>query len=216
MTEMPVQWAWLDLWPFALLIIGAMSWALYHFLAPSSWREWTSAGVVQAFIIALYAEMYGFPLTLYLLSGFLPFQFPPTPANGHLWSALLGAGEAGAVVEAVVGYTVLALGALLVVKGWVRIYFAEQRPVETGVYAVIRHPQYVGIFLIILGELINWPTIVTVFLAPVIVLLYLNLARREERALVAEFGVAYRDYQARVPMLVPNLYDLALRLVLPR
>tara|TARA_B000000460_G_scaffold223467_1_gene176579 strand:- start:467 stop:1117 length:651 start_codon:yes stop_codon:yes gene_type:complete len=215
MTEMAVQWVRLDLWPFALLIIGTMSWALYHFLAPSSWREWTSAGVVQAFIIALYAEMYGFPLTLYLLSGLLPLPFPLVPANGHLWSALLGAGEVGAVVEAIVGYAILAVGALLVVKGWVRIYFSGQRLVDTGVYSVIRHPQYTGIFLIVLGELINWPTIATLVLAPIILLLYINLARREEMALVAEFGEVYRAYQARVPMFFPSLRDFVLRLFLP-
>ncbi|MCR5860516.1 isoprenylcysteine carboxylmethyltransferase family protein [Mesorhizobium sp. J428] len=216
MIGTPVQWAGLDLWPYALLIIAVMSWALYHFLAPSGWREWTGAGVVQAFIIALYAEMYGFPLTLYLLGGPLPFQFPFAPSNGHLWSALLGAGEAGAVIEAIVGYAILTVGALLVVKGWVRIYLSDQRHVDTGVYSVMRHPQYTGIFLIVLGELINWPTILTVVLAPIILLLCLNLARHEERALVAEFGSVYRDYQARVPMFFPNLRELALRLVLPR
>lgn len=103
MSETLSLWAWFDLWPYALLIIVSMSWALYHFLAPSSWREWASAGVVQSFIIALYAEMYGFPLTLYFLSGFLPLQIPLSPSNGHLWSALLGAGEAGVFLEVVVG-----------------------------------------------------------------------------------------------------------------
>lgn len=216
MNETLVQWARFDLWPYALLIIVAMSWALYHFLAPAGWREWTSAGVVQAFIIALYAEMYGFPLTLYLISGFLPLRSPLTPSDGHLWSALLGAGERGAVIEAVVGYAILGLGALLIMKGWVRLYFSDERPVATGVYGVIRHPQYAGIFLVVLGELINWPTIFTIFLAPMICAMYVNLARREERALVAEFGEVYSDYQVRVPMFFPRLRDLALRLVLPR
>ncbi len=216
MTETLERWAWLDLWPYALLIIVTMSWALYHFLAPSSWREWTSAGVIQAFIIALYADMYGFPLTLYILTGFLPLEIPLSPSNGHLWSALLGAGEGGAFVETIVGYTILLLGVLLVVKGWVRIYFAEHRPIESGVYSMVRHPQYAGLFLIVIGELINWPTIPTVVLAPIIFTMYAGLARREERALVAEFGEVYRSYQARVPMFVPSLRDLALRLLLSR
>ena len=75
---------WLELWPYALLMIVVASWALYHFLAPASWREWTGAGLVQAFIIALYAEMYGFPLTIYLLTSALSLDIPLVHSSGHL------------------------------------------------------------------------------------------------------------------------------------
>lgn len=76
---------WLGLWPYALLMIVIASWAFYHFLAPASWREWTGAGLLQAFIIALYAEMYGFPLTIYLLTSALPLNIPLVHSTGHLW-----------------------------------------------------------------------------------------------------------------------------------
>ncbi|RTM04485.1 MAG: isoprenylcysteine carboxylmethyltransferase family protein [Hyphomicrobiales bacterium] len=195
---------WMELWPYALLIVTLMSWGLYHFLAPAGWRERTGAGVVQAFIIALYAEMYGFPLTLYLLSSFLPQKLPLTHSSGHLWSALLGAGEIGSVIETLIGYSILMAGALLIVKGWVRIHFAGDHLVNSGPYSLIRHPQYAGIFLVVAGEIIDWPTALTIILAPIVFGMYIRLAQREESSLVAEFGMEYRTYQQRVPMFIPT------------
>lgn len=194
---------WIEFWPYALLIIVLMSWGRYHFLAPAGWRERAGAGVVQAFIIALYAEMYGFPLTVYLLASFLPQKLPLVHSSGHLWSALLGAGETGAVIETLIGYSILTVGALFIVKGWVRIHFAEGQFTDSGPYGLLRHPQYIGIFLIVLGEIIDWPTILTIILAPIIFGMYIRLAQREESALIAKFGKEYSRYQERVPMFIP-------------
>jgi len=200
---------WIEFWPYALLIIVLMSWGLYHFLAPAGWRERAGAGVVQAFIIALYAEMYGFPLTVYLLASFLPQKLPLVHSSGHLWSALLGAGETGAVIETLIGYSILTVGALLIVKGWVRIHFAEGQFTDSGPYRLLRHPQYAGIFLIVLGEIIDWPTILTIILAPIIFGMYIRLAQREESALIAKFGKEYSRYQQCVPMFIPAWRKLA-------
>src|ERR687892_1171022 len=95
---------WLQLWPYAILMIVTVSWGLYHFLAPASWRDWAGAGLVQAFIIALYAEMYGFPLTIYFLTRFLPIEIPLVHESGHLRAALLGYGRLGAGIEMAIGY----------------------------------------------------------------------------------------------------------------
>ena len=107
----------------------------------------------------------------------------------------------------------LLAGALLVVKGWVKVYFAAGQLVDDGVYGLVRHPQYVGIFLIILGELVDWPTIPTLVLFPIVVWIYVRLALREEVRLIETFGSEYQDYARRVPRFIPHRDDLLLFLL---
>jgi protein-S-isoprenylcysteine O-methyltransferase Ste14 len=195
---------WLQLWPYAILMTVIASWVLYHFLAPASWRDWASAGLVQAFIIALYAEMYGFPLTIYVLTSFLPIEIPLVHESGHLWATLLGYGRVGAGIEMAIGYALVITGLIMIIKGWVKVYYAGGQLVTDGIYGLVRHPQYTGIFLAIVGQLVHWPTIPTLLLSPAIVLAYGHLARWEERRLIAQFGSAYADYQQHVPMFFPR------------
>lgn len=197
------EWRWVALWPYAILAIVASSWLLYYFLAPRSWRDWAGAGLVQAFIIALYGEMYGFPLTIYTLTSFLHIDIPMVHSSGHLWAVLLGYGVGGEVVEMWIGYALVATGLVLVVKGWIRIYFSGGGLVIDHIYGVVRHPQYAGIFLAVFGQLVHWPTIPTLLLAPVIILAYVRLARREEGRLIEKFGAKYLEYRRHVPMFVP-------------
>lgn len=196
---------WLQLWPFAILMIVIGSWVLYHFLAPASWRDWAGAGLVQAFIIALYAEMYGFPLTIYFLTSVLPVEIPLVHYGGHLWATLLGYGQIGAGIEMAIGYAFVITGLLMIVKGWIKVYFSRNQLLTDGIYGVVRHPQYTGIFLAVFGQLVHWPTILTLALAPVIVLAYVHLARREEAQLIQRFGDAYLAYRQQVPMFLPGL-----------
>ena len=198
------EWTWTELWPYAVLMIAIGSWALYHFLAPAGWREWVGAGLIQAFIIALYAEMYGFPLTIYVLTTFLPIKIPLVHDSGHLWATLLGYGRGGDVIEMLVGSVFIVTGLVLIVRGWVRIYFASDNLTSDGVYSLMRHPQYTGIFLAIFGQLVHWPTIPTLLLSPIIVWLYVRLARREEQRLIEKYGPAYLAYRENVPMFFPN------------
>jgi protein-S-isoprenylcysteine O-methyltransferase Ste14 len=193
-------------WGLVVIATLVVSWIFYRHVAPKSWKEWRGAGLVQAFIIALYAEMYGFPLTIYLLTGFLGIDIRLTAFSGHLWATLLGFGALGAVIEMLLGYALIVLGLLLLVEGWRELYQAhrEGRLAAGGLYGVVRHPQYTGIYLALIGQLIHWPTILTLALFPFIVWAYARLARKEEERLTDRFGEEYLAYRRRVPRFFPR------------
>lgn len=192
-------------WGIAVIMIVIASWIVYRYLAPKSWREWASAGLVQAFLIALYAEMYGFPLTIYLLARFFGLDRPDL--NASLWSSLLGVGELGMLISMVLGYALLFAGLGLFAQGWRELYRArrENRLADDKLYGLVRHPQYTGLFIGLFGEgIVHWPTLFSVAMFPVIVLVYALLARREEAKMVEQFGKRYEAYRQRVPMFFPG------------
>jgi len=193
-------------WQLSVIMVVVASWLLYRYVAPKGWREWTRAGLVQAFIIALYAEMYGFPLTIYLLTGWLGLDIPWAHESGHLWASLFGWGVLGTMVEMLVGYALVFAGISILIEGWREVYVAtkERKLAADKLYAVVRHPQYTGIFLAVFGQLIHWPTIPTLVLFPVIVWAYYRLSLREEHKMIQEFGSSYETYRKNVPMFFPR------------
>ena len=92
-------------------------------------------------------------------------------------------------------------------NGWVLIHASQgKRLVTDGVYAHVRHPQYSAIFLITAGFLLQWPTIITLFMWPVLMIAYYRLAMKEEREVEKQFGKAYLDYKKKVPAFLPGLW----------
>ena len=193
-------------WAYALVSIVLVSWIFYRYFAPKRWREWTRAGIVQAFIIAFYAEMYGFPVTLYFLGRLVGLDLSGTFWGANLWVYLLG-NRSVMFASMLAGYTLAGLGILLVASAWRELYRArkEGRLTSEGPYAAVRHPQYTGFFLVLFGEgVVHWPTVFSLTVVPLLVLMYVLLARKEEREMIARFGDRYRDYQRRVPMFFPR------------
>jgi protein-S-isoprenylcysteine O-methyltransferase Ste14 len=188
----------------------------FSFFKPATARDWRSFGAYSAFIVALFVEMYGFPLTLYLLAGWLgsrvPQLDPLSHDAGHLWPVLFGwRMDPHLSPFHLLSYVFVGGGFILIASAW-RVLYAAQRAgklATTGPYARIRHPQYVGFALIIIGFFLQWPTLVTGLMLPVLLVMYWRLARREEREIEAEFGEAHRHYAEQVPAFFPRLYRLA-------
>jgi protein-S-isoprenylcysteine O-methyltransferase Ste14 len=197
------------LWPMVVVNAAVLVAFLVSFLRPARRREWGGFSVVAAFLVALFTEMYGFPLTIYLLAaafGRDPFPDPFAHESGNLIASLLGV-QRWSWVFMLIGGVLIMAGLLVVARGWRAVHTAtRQRTLVTdGPYAVVRHPQYSGLMVMIFGALVQWPTLVTLVMAPVLAVTYVRLARREERALRDRFQGAYDDYAARIPAFVPRL-----------
>ena len=185
----------------------------YSFARPASRRDWRSFGAFSGFLVALFAEMYGFPLTIYLLSGWLGSRFPgfdPLSHDaGHLWHTLLGLkGDPHFDVLHVASNVLILAGFVLIASAWrvLRAAQQERRLATTGVYARVRHPQYLGFVLVMLGFLLQWPTLLTLLMFPVLIAMYVRLARREEREMRAQFGRVWDEYATTVPAVLPRLH----------
>lgn len=180
---------------------------LLSFLAPVKRREWRSFGVTTAFIVALFTAMYGFPLTIYILTAVLGSRYPAlnpfSHASGHLWVTLFGGGAAMMTLIRLVSNGLMLAGLIIMGAGWRKIHRAQGALVTDGIYRWVRHPQYSGLFLIAIGLLIQWPTIVTLVTFPVLIGMYIRLARREEQEMEAVFGGKYLLYKAATPAFFP-------------
>lgn len=193
-------------WGAAVISIVVVSWFFYRVVVPKSWKEWARAGMVQAFIIAFYAEMYGFPMTVYALTRLFGVDASGMFWEGNLWIYLTGTWWA-MLVSMILGYSIAFFGVVLLSAGWRAVYRARQehRFAKEGPYALVRHPQYTGIFLAVFGEgVVHWPTIFSLAAFPFIVLAYVLLARKEERQMEAVFGDDYLAYLDGRPMFFPR------------
>ena len=199
------------LWTLVILNSAIFLMFAVSFFKPQTARDWRTFGAFAAFIVALFVEMYGFPLTLYVLSGWLQTRYPGLDLlshnSGHLWSTLLGEkGDAHFGPLHIASYVFLGYGFYLLSTAWNVLYHAQRhnRLATTGVYARIRHPQYVAFVLILLGFLLQWPTLLTLVMFPILLVMYGRLAVTEEREMRQQFGATFDAYAARTPRFIPS------------
>jgi protein-S-isoprenylcysteine O-methyltransferase Ste14 len=199
------------LWSLVVINVAVFAIFAFSFTRPRTARDWRSFGAFTAFLVALFTEMYGFPLTIYLLSGWLQSRYPGVDWLSH---------DAGHLLELLFGWRshphfgpfhllsglFIGGGFILLADAWRALYAAQRTHAlaTTGPYARIRHPQYVAFVLIMFGFLLQWPTILTLAMFPILVWMYVGLARREEREVQAEFGEEYARYARRVPGFIPR------------
>jgi len=199
---------------WTLVVINSLVFIIFafSFYKPRTQRDWRSFGAFSAFVLALFTEMYGFPLTLYFLSGWLQSRFPGIDWFAH---------ESGHLLEMLFGWRanphfgpfhllsmiIIGGGFWLLASAWKVLYTAQHqgRLAIAGPYARIRHPQYVAFVLIMFGFLLQWPTVLTLSMFPVLVYMYVRLARYEEQESLPIFGDAYAKYMLAVPAFIPHV-----------
>ena len=199
------------LWSLVVINIAIFATFAYSFTRPRTARDWRSFGAFTGFLVALFVEMYGFPLTIYLFSGWLQRQYPGLDLlshdAGHLWETVLGwRGNPHLNPLHLLSSLLIAGGFILLARSWPVLYEAQQRRqlATTGPYAYVRHPQYVAFLVIMLGFLLQWPTLLTMIMFPILAWAYVRLARREEREVRAAFGELYARYAAVTPPFIPR------------
>lgn len=199
------------LWILAIVNAAVFILFAFSFFKPRTSRDWRSFGAFSAFIVALFAEMYGFPLTIFFLSGWLQSNWPGIDwfahDSGHLPEMILGwRANPHFGPFHLLSFALIGAGFWLISVAWHHLWVAQRtgRLAVTGPYARIRHPQYVGFVLIMAGFLLQWPTLLTLLMFPVLVWMYARLARNEEADSRARFGAAWDRYAENVPAFLPR------------
>jgi protein-S-isoprenylcysteine O-methyltransferase Ste14 len=204
------------LWTLVVINSAVFIIFAFSFFKPQTKRDWRSFGAFSAFLVALFTEMYGFPLTIYFLSGWLQSRYPDVDWFSH---------DAGHLLEMLFGwkanphfgpfhllsFVFIGGGFILTSNAWSVLYAAQRRGelATTGPYARVRHPQYVGFILVMFGFLLQWPTLLTLVMFPILVWMYVRLAQQEEREALDAFAEAYARYAERVPGFIPRLHRFA-------
>lgn len=201
------------LWGLVALNSAIFIMFAFSFFKPQSARDWRTFGSFAAFIVALFVEMYGFPLTIYLLSGWLSAKYPGLDLlshdAGHLWSTIFGLkGDPHFGVLHLASNVLLIAGFWLLSASWHVLYHAQRRHTlaVTGPYARIRHPQYGAFAVILFAFLLQWPTLLTLLMFPILLIMYSRLSLSEEQDMHREFGATYDAYASITPRFLPRIF----------
>lgn len=207
---------WYGNWRDMLIVSGVFLAFVLGFVWPRGGMQWRNAGVYSAFLISLFVEMFGIPLTLFVVAPLFDLRVFDFGLNeSHLWAYLLD--QAGLVPIAwgvylvmTVSMALIAVGLAFIAVGWAQVFGARYELRTSGIYRFVRHPQYLGLILVIIALNIQWPTILTLAMAPILIVMYVRQAHREDRELEARFGRAFTSYAARVPAFIPRLQPAAI------
>lgn len=192
-------------WNVVLWIGLGLVFLLFTPFYKKSQRKPSSAYI--AFIVAMAFEMFGVPMSMYIIAWVFGQQLP----DGILWGHTLYSyiGHTGMYI----GTVLMLIGAALVIIGWrvvYKRYWSQEEGkgelVTSGIYRYIRHPQYTGFMLITLGMIFDWATLLLLVMWPIMTVLYVRLARKEEAEMEAEFGQEYVEYRRRTGMFLPKLF----------
>lgn len=196
------------LWPLVIINVGLFAGFLFSFAKPTTKVEWRSLGLFSSFIVALFVEMYGFPLTIYFLTSLLgnryPVANPFSHENGHLLGIFFGVRSDHGTLLHLLSNILIFAGAMFIAQGWNAVHKGGGLVATDGPYKYVRHPQYVGFIAIIVGFLIQWPTLITIVMAPVLIVRYILLAKKEEAYMIKSYPKEYGAYMQKVPAWFPN------------
>ena len=203
------------LWLLAFVNAAVFIIFAFSFFKPASPRDWRSFSAFSAFIIALFVEMYGFPLTIFLFSGWLQSTYPGTDwfahDSGHLLEMMFGWKASPHFGPFhLLSFIFIGGGFILLSAAWRILFQAQTEGVlaTTGPYAYVRHPQYVGFVLIMIGFLLQWPTLLTVAMFPVLIFMYYKLSLHEENEVTSSLRETYQAYASRVPRFFPHIQSV--------
>lgn len=173
------------------------------FLIPLSFRRkinWKEYGLVTAFFVSLFIEMYGIPLTIFFVSKSVYSTYIQTAPIVYDFRFL---GVDIAMDMAMLYASILMIiGTVFILVAWITLYkkIKTEELVTTGIYTYSRHPQYLGFILIILGWFVGWPTVLTAIFIPILLYKYVKVCTVEEKELA--HIKKYQNYKKQVPFFI--------------